>query len=541
MAQEAPADGQDVVPFATTAKISSVTPKTNRETATTSVTIVGTGLTATSTVTIGSVASGSKTVTITDSTGVPTKLIGTVPLLGASDKTLAGTAQKVNLGGTAQSATFTWTEPTISAVSPTKGPRAGTTAVTVKGKVLNDVSTVKFGSSSGSSVHAASDGLSLTVTAPAGTGSGSVDVTASDGVNTASKTGGFTYVGPAISAVTPAKGAEAGTTAITIKGTNLQFVSHVKVNGSSASSVVAAADGKSVTATAPAGTGAGKVDVSVDDGLGAVTKTGAFTYVAPTISAVTPAKGAEAGTTAITIKGTNLQFVSHVKVNGSNASSVSAAADGKSVTATAPAGTGAGKVDVSVNDGISTTTKTGAFTYVAPTISAVTPSSAYAAATQTITIKGTGLSAVSGVKVNGNAASSVTPVSGGLSLTAVAPKGTSAAKVDVAITDGISTVTKTAAYTYNAPTISAVTPANVSHSGTPTMTITGKGLTWVDKVLVGTATISVSEPHASDTSITFPYNGSQAAGAQNIKVEYSSTELGGGSGVDSAAKSYTFK
>ena len=66
--------------------------------------------------------------------------------------------------------------PTVTEVSPDKGPTAGGTSVTIAGKHLNEATAVKFGSTAASSVTADSE-TSITAVAPAGTGT--VDVTVS--------------------------------------------------------------------------------------------------------------------------------------------------------------------------------------------------------------------------------------------------------------------------------------------------------------------------------------------------------------------------
>ena len=66
--------------------------------------------------------------------------------------------------------------PTVSSVSPTVGPTAGGTSVTVNGANLSGATAVTFGTTAGTGVVVNGGGTSLTVNSPAGV-VGTVDVT----------------------------------------------------------------------------------------------------------------------------------------------------------------------------------------------------------------------------------------------------------------------------------------------------------------------------------------------------------------------------
>ena len=88
--------------------------------------------------------------------------------------------------------------PTVTAVSPSSGPSAGGTQVTVSGTGFAAGATVKFGSASATGVTVAS-ATSLTATAPAGTGTQDITVTDTAGTSAVTAADRFTYqsVGPA--------------------------------------------------------------------------------------------------------------------------------------------------------------------------------------------------------------------------------------------------------------------------------------------------------------------------------------------------------
>lgn len=81
-----------------------------------------------------------------------------------------------------------------------------------------------------------------------------------------------------IATVTPATGAAAGGTNITIDGTDFSGAEGVTVGGAAATNFKVVSNTR-ITCTTPAGT-AGARDVVVVDDAGNVTKTGGFTYTA---------------------------------------------------------------------------------------------------------------------------------------------------------------------------------------------------------------------------------------------------------------------
>ena len=123
----------------------------------------------------------------------------------------------------------------------------------------------------------------------------------------------------------------------------------------------------------------------------------------PTVTAVSPNSGSTAGGTTVTITGTNLTGATAVKFGATAAASYTVASD-TSVTATSPAES-AGAVDVTVYTagGTSATSAADQFTYVAPvtlspTVTAVSPNSGSTAGGTAVTITGTNLTGATAVK-----------------------------------------------------------------------------------------------------------------------------------------------
>ncbi len=176
-------------------------------------------------------------------------------------------------------ATFSWaisTAPTVSGVSPSTGPVAGGTPVTITGTNFAAGATVTFGAAAANNVVVVS-GTQITATTPAAS-AGAVTVTVTEpGALSGSLTNGFTYVGiPTVSSVSPNNGPVAGGTAVTITGTNFAAGATATFGGTAASNVIVVSSTQ-ITATTPANSaGAVTVTVSVSGQSGSLSK--GFTY-----------------------------------------------------------------------------------------------------------------------------------------------------------------------------------------------------------------------------------------------------------------------
>jgi phosphatidylinositol-3-phosphatase len=174
------------------------------------------------------------------------------------------------------------TAPLISSVSPSSGPAAGGTTVTISGTGFGVGATVKFGTTAATNVNVVGS-TTITATAPAHA-SGSVNVVVSNpGGQSATSTNGYSYAGtaaPTVSGVSPTSGPTAGGTSVTISGTGFAAGATVTVGGTNATGVIVN-NSTTITATTPAHA-AGAVDVVVTNSNGqSGTKTSAFTYNPP--------------------------------------------------------------------------------------------------------------------------------------------------------------------------------------------------------------------------------------------------------------------
>lgn len=262
--------------------------------------------------------------------------------------------------------------PTISGFQPTTGSTAGGTAVTITGTNFQSGATVKFGSTSASSVNVQS-ATSIIATAPAqAAGASAITVTNPD--NQSVTANGFTYVvpAPAISSLSPANGPSNGGTAVTISGANFQSGASVTFGARAAQSVNVTSSGTIIAITPPAAASEEQgvpadVTVTNPDGL-SVTKTQAFQYTsAPlSISIVSPASGPNAGGTLVSISGSGFTSAlagASVKFDGVAGTELHVS-DAATLTVKTPAHAN-GTVDVTITMGTQTITALAAFTYEA--------------------------------------------------------------------------------------------------------------------------------------------------------------------------------
>jgi IPT/TIG domain len=320
----------------------------------TTITITGTHLTGTSSVTIGGIAATSFTIVSATSVTAVTPA-GSAGVKNVVLTTLGGTATSTNA--------FTYVGvPTISAINPNTGILAGGTSFTITGTNLSNTSSVTVGGVAATSVTVVS-ATSVTAVTPSGSaGLQTITLTTPGGTATASNA--FTYTNislfPTISSISPTSGVAAGGTTLGITGTNLTGTSSVTIGGVTATSLTNVSS-VFVTAVTPAGATIGLKNITLTTPVGTATSVNAFTYIGlPTITSITPSFGILTGGTTITITGTNLSGTSSITIGGVAATNITNVSS-TSVTAVTPAGTvGAKTISLTTPGGTGTST----FTYV---------------------------------------------------------------------------------------------------------------------------------------------------------------------------------
>jgi hypothetical protein len=260
--------------------------------------------------------------------------------------------------------------PSITMVSPSHGPAAGGTVVTITGTGFTGATCpgagVKFGLTNATTCTVNS-AISITATSPAGTGTVDITVTTPGGTSATSAADHFSY-GPTVTMVSPAIGPAAGGTIVTITGSGFTGVTGpggVQFGGTNAAHYMFNSD-TSITATSPAGTGTVDITVTTPSGTSPTSAADQFTY-GPTVTNVNPNSGPIAGGTVVTITGTGFTGVTGpggVQFGGTNAAHYTFNSD-TSITATSPAGA-QGTVDVTVTTpaGTSPTSAADHFSYL---------------------------------------------------------------------------------------------------------------------------------------------------------------------------------
>ncbi|MFF7459735.1 IPT/TIG domain-containing protein [Kitasatospora sp. NPDC008115] len=235
---------------------------------------------------------------------------------------------------------------TVTGISPGHGPATGGTTVTLTGHRLTGTTDVTFDGVPATDVTVVDDST-VTATVPPHA-PGTVDVTLTAvGRTFPAKQYTYDIPAPAVSGVAPDHGPLAGGTTVTITGTNLTGATAVNFGAVAATAFTVDSDTQ-ITATVPAASAAGPVDVTVTT-PGGTSAPGKFTYdaPAPAVSGIAPDHGPLAGGTVVTITGTNLTGATAVNFGTTAATAFTVDSDTQ-ITATVPAASAAGAVDVTV-------------------------------------------------------------------------------------------------------------------------------------------------------------------------------------------------
>ncbi len=286
--------------------------------------------------------------------------------------------------------------PTVTSVSPTSGPAAGGTSVTITGTNFTGATAVKFGGTNAIS-YVVNSATSIIATAPAHVaGTFDITVTTAGGTSATSAADQYTFVAaPIVTSLSPTNGSTAGGTSIAINGTNFSGATAVSFGGTAATSFTVNS-ATLITATVPAHA-AGTVDVRVTTpgGTSTTSANDQYTYVpVPTVTSISPTSGPTGGGTTVTITGTGFNYAAPsgaVKFGAANATYT--INSNTQITATSPANS-AGTYDVTVTTvgGTSATSAADQYTYLvaAPVANSVGATVAYGSTNNPITLNITG-------------------------------------------------------------------------------------------------------------------------------------------------------
>lgn len=232
----------------------------------TQITITGSYLESTSSVTVGG----------TPCTGVIVRSANQVEATVPPGAPGSAEIRLVTAAGTLVAGqTFGYLPASISAVAPSQGCVIGGTSVTITGSCLEGASTVTVGGVACPSFNVVSP-TTITAVTPAGA-AGPAEIRVVTAASTAVATAGFTYLPPSVSSIVPSTGVVQGGKPITITGSYLGLTTSVSIGGSPCTSV-AVVDASTVTAVTPPGV-VGNADLVISGGKGTVTVPGGYRYV----------------------------------------------------------------------------------------------------------------------------------------------------------------------------------------------------------------------------------------------------------------------
>ena len=389
--------------------------------------------------------------------------------------------------------------PQVTGVEPNYGPSAGGTSVTIKGLAFNDVTSVKFGTEAAKSFTVNSE-TSITAVSPPGTGVVDVTVSTPEGTSYTYPGDRFFYA-PIINSVEPSQGPGRGATSVRIYGLNFTGASAVKFGSENASFKVESED--EITAVSPPGAGTVNVTVTGAGGTSEQREADRFTYDTPFpfVTRVEPNRGPPYGGTSVTITGGNFTGATGVTFGSVKATSFEVVSE-DSIRATSPAGAGTVNVRVTTAEGTSVEVEQDRFTYVVPSVTAVTPNRGPTSGGNAVTITGANFAEASAVKFGSANAASFEVVSEG-SIRAISPAGTGAVDVTVTTPDGTSATSPADQFTYDAsaPSVTGVEPRQDPSAGGNFVTITGTGFNGATAVHFG-ARNAESLTVASEDTIT---------------------------------------
>ncbi len=437
------------------------------------VTLTGTNFVAGAT-TVAVTGSG---ITIGDvSVASATSLTATFTLAGDADPGARSVTVKT-AAGTSEARTFTITAapaPNVATVSPASAVAGSTVTVTFTGTnflagltevtVSGDgVTVTKITTSAVRNVGSTSLQVTLTIAAAASHGPRTITVTTPGGSTHAT----FTVAGPVptLSDLHETEGAAGSDLIERLTGTGFVDGATVAVSGAGVRvEDVVVSDSTAMRARfkidGDAARGDRDVTVTTPDGTSNAlpfTITEAVTP-APGLTGVSPTSGSTLGGLTVTLTGTSLTGATAVTFGGVAAGALTVV-NATTVTATTPAHA-AGAVDVAITTPGGTATRASSFTYLLlPTITSLAASSGTASGGTGITVTGTNLTGATGLTFDGVAATSVNVVNS-TTVTAVTPAHAAGA-VDVVVTTGSGSGTKSSGFTYVATAVGQKTGGGV--------------------------------------------------------------------------------
>jgi hypothetical protein len=213
--------------------------------------------------------------------------------------------------------------PQITSLSPSGGPIAGGTVVTISGSGFTNTTDVRFGGKPGTGLNIVNDNQLTIMAPPNPAGSVAISLISAAGV-ISSREPSTMYMyeelsRPRVSGVSPSSGPVTGGTVVTITGSGFTGAEHVRFGDKYAWDLNVIDDGH-LTATTPASS-PGSVPITVENTVGIGNSSGSaamfqYDFPVPELTGISPQSGSTAGGTVVTITGTGLSGATGVRFGG---------------------------------------------------------------------------------------------------------------------------------------------------------------------------------------------------------------------------------
>ena len=262
--------------------INTVSPSTGPQSGGTAITLTGTNFLAGALITVG----GNACTGITFFSATSMSCITPSGLAGPADVVI----KNPNNFSDKLSGAFTYNttvpSPTLSSISPTSGPTAGGTIVTLSGTYFQSGANVTLDGAACANVKVLSTTTITCTTASDNAGAVDVVVTNPGGLSS-TLTGAFTYstvvLPPTLASISPSSGTTSGGTPVSLHGTNFLSGATVTLDGATCTNVSVVSATTITCTTASDNAGAVNVVVTNPGGLSS-TLAGGYTYAVPTVS-----------------------------------------------------------------------------------------------------------------------------------------------------------------------------------------------------------------------------------------------------------------
>jgi large repetitive protein len=423
--------------------------------------------------------------------GTHTQIVATLPPGAGASRDVVVTVESA----TSSAAAFSYDQPTLSTVSPTSGPTAGGTVITLTGSNFGPSPRVFVNGTEALIVSTSHSSIQFTL--PPGQGLNQTILVDANGQT--ANTAAFSYAAPVLTSISATSKPTAGGVPITLTGSNFGLSRTVTIGGVSAL-VTGTPTHNQLVVTLPPGQGTGKlVTVNV---AGQVSNSLTLDYDAPVISSVTAASKPTAGSVPITLQGSNFGTSPSVTLQGTQLSVIQSSHS--SIVCNLPPGQGTRSLVVTA--GLQTSSAF-SFSYDPPLITSLIPDHGPTAGNIAITLQGSNFGLSRTVTVGGVNASVTSGTHTQIVATLPAGDGLSRnvlVNVDSAISNAVP-------FDYDPPSITSVSPTTGSTSGGTVITLTGNNFGLAPLVTVNnSAATLVSTGHSNIQFILPPGQGTNA-------------------------------